>query len=284
MELLHRIQQFAAKSEAVTALILVGSQAREENHADAYSDIDLVIVVNDTEPFAHTDDWLREISDFHISFTEPTLTGQTERRVLFAGAQDVDFVIMQKADAARALETGEAAFLFSRGYRVLVNKENIAIPPMPPVPPFAPATEAELCNTVNDFWYHTLWTTKKLLRGELWSAKFCVDNYMKGQLMWSIEQHEHIVRNPDANTWYSGRFVERWAAPDILAALQTCFAHFKAEDIAQALLNTMALFRRLAKEIAEIAGFPYPAGADAYATQWVTARLAPLLPTEPKGA
>jgi len=276
--ILDAFVRFAKACDKVRALILVGSQARNENPADEYSDTDLILVANDAAYFVRSASWLQEIGTVHISFTEPTIDGQTERRVLFDGAQDVDIVLMEEDAALAALENGGAVSILSRGYRILVNKSGFRIPPQPPAAPFVPAAKEEYLNTVNDFWYHTVWTAKKLLRRELWSAKFCVDSYMKWKLLWMIEQHEHIVRRSGANTWYRGRFIERWAAADILSDLEACFAHFDPADMAKALLATMDLFRRLATEAAQAAGFPYPADADAYAADWVTAHLAFLLP------
>ena len=275
--LLQTIIRFAQTCEAVTALILIGSQARDTRPADAFSDTDLILIVRDPGRFTQSDTWLREIGEPHISFTEKTIDGQHERRVLFNDAQDVDFVIMEESAARRALETGEASLILSRGYRVLVAKHGFAAPPadIQPVAAFAPANETEFTNTVNDFWFHSIWAVKKLLRQELWTAKSCVDGYMKQKLLWMIEQHEHTVRRSGADTWYQGRFIEQWAHQDVLSGLQNAFAHYDPADITRALLETMRLYRRLATDVAQTAGFSYPAHADAYATAWVQARLVP---------
>ncbi len=283
---LDSIVRFARASGKVTALILIGSQARTEMKADEFSDTDVILVVKDVDYFLHTDSWLAEIGRVHLSFTEPTLDGQRERRVLFDGALDVDFVIMEESADAHALESGEAAFILGRGYRVLVDKRGFAMPPIVPAPPmaFAPPTEAEFINTVQDFWYHTVWAAKKLLRQELWTAKFCVDGYLKQKLLWMIEQHEHTVRRSGHDTWYGGRFIERWADKDVLRDLRESFAHYDRADIARALVKTMKLYRRLAQEAAAACGYPYPAHADAYAAAWVISQLDPLLqPTPQKG-
>ncbi|MFH1879364.1 MAG: aminoglycoside 6-adenylyltransferase [Bacillota bacterium] len=282
--ILDSIVRFARTSDKVTALILIGSQARTEMKADEYSDTDVIMVVRDAGYFLRADSWLSEIGRVHLSFTEPTLDGQRERRVLFDGAQDVDFVIMDESAAAHALENGEAAFILGRGYRVLVDKRGFTMPPIASAPPtaFAPASEAVFLNAVHDFWYHTVWAAKKLLRRELWTAKFCVDGYLKQKLLWMIEQHEHTVRRSGRDTWYGGRFIERWADKDVLRDLRETFAHYDRADIARALTETMKLYRRLAQEAATACGFPYPAHADAYATAWVIAQLAPLLPQAPQ--
>jgi aminoglycoside 6-adenylyltransferase len=280
--LLDAIIRFAETCDAVTALILIGSQARDENKADEFSDTDLILVVTDAGPFLQSDSWLGEIGGYHVSFTEPTIGGQMERRVLFDGAQDVDFVIVGTDAAAQTLKTGDAQQILSRGYKVLAAKRGFAVPPIPHAirSAFRPAAEAEFGNLVQDFWYHTVWATKKLMRRELWSAKFCVDGYLKQKLLWMIEQHEHLVRHTEQDTWYGGRFIERWADADTLRGLQTAFAHFDPKDIAKALTETMTLFRRLATQVAAACGFIYPAHTDDYATAWVFSRLGPLL--EPK--
>lgn len=282
--ILDAVIRFAQSCDAVTALILIGSQARTDMKADEFSDTDLILVVQNPDDLIGSDSWLKEIGGHHISFTEPTVDGQTERRVLFDGAQDVDFVIIHEDAAKSALETGEAAHILGRGYRVLVDKRGFTVPPaVQPPETFAPANEAVFRNTVNDLWYHTVWAAKKLLRQELWAAKFCVDGYMKWKLLWMIEQQEHLVRRSGSDTWYAGRFIDRWADPDILRDLRHTFAHYDRADIANALLETMKLFRRLALETAEAAGFDYPTHADEYASKWVRERLEPLLPTQYEG-
>ena len=282
--LLDAIIRFAQACDAVTALLLIGSQARTEMKADEFSDTDLIMVVQNPDDFIHADSWLKQIGRYHISFTEPTVDGQMERRVLFDDAQDVDFVIIREDAAKSALETGEAARILNRGYRVLVAKRGFVMPSagFPPAA-FLPADELVFRNTVSDFWFHTVWSAKKLLRQELWAAKFCVDGYMKQKLLWMIEQHEHLVRRSGKDTWYSGRFIDQWAREDIVNGLQNAFAHYDRADIAKALLETMNLFRRVGLETAKAAGFDYPAHADEYASKWVLERLQPLLQTKSKG-
>ncbi len=129
---------------------------------------------------------------------------------------------------------------------------------------------------MHDFWFHTVWAGKKLLRRELFTAKGCVDGYLKQKLLWMIEQHEHTVRRCNGDTWYRGRFIEQWAQADVLLALGRAYAHYEQADVTRALLETMDLFRRLAKETAAAAGFPYPEHADAYASQWVEAQFGRL--------
>ena len=53
-------------------------------------------------------------------------------------------------------------------------------------------------NMINDFFFHTIWASKKILRGELWTAKMCIDAYLKKYLlkiteMYSLSKY-HVYR------------------------------------------------------------------------------------------
>ena len=88
-------------SEKLSAAIMIGSEARANHGADEFSDLDLILITGDPEYFLTSDEWLNRIGTFHITFTENTMAGQKERRVLFDGALDADFVILPE-DAIRA--------------------------------------------------------------------------------------------------------------------------------------------------------------------------------------
>ncbi|MBN2390678.1 MAG: aminoglycoside 6-adenylyltransferase, partial [Anaerolineae bacterium] len=148
-----------------------------------------------------------------------------------------------------------------RGVRFLVDKEGFAerLAQIPvELPPYQPPAESEFLNLVNDFWYHTVWTAKKLRRGELWIGKSCCDDYLKHLLRQMLTWHTHARRGASTDTWMRGRFLEEWADPRAVAALPAIFAHYDAADVWRALLATMELFRWLALEAADALGYTYP--------------------------
>ena len=273
-----RFVSFAGCEDRIAAAIVIGSRARSDRPADAYSDLDMLLVVEDPAFFLSTDDWLRQIGAYHISFEQDTIGGLKERRVLFDGALDVDFVLLPEAAAAAALQSAEGIGILARGYRVLIDKRGLsALLPAGEgearrraVPP---PDEAEFLHCAHDFWYHAVWTAKKLLRGEVWIAKSCLDGYMKHRLLWMIERHAHATQGPGCDTWHGGRFLDTWADAATRRGLREAFARYDAEDIGRALFATMDLFRDLAKESAGRLGFDYPAQADRAATEWVSTLL-----------
>ncbi len=253
---------------------IVGSQARMDRPADEYSDLDIIMVVDDPADFLSSDGWLYEIGQFYVSFVENTVNGDTERRVLFADALDVDFVLMP-VDCIDALD-GEALSILGRGYSILVDKigfRNLLHQFDIAKQAYTSPSEKDIDNIVNDFWYHAVWTAKKIRRGELWTAKLCLDSYMKSKLLTIIECHAHAMHGESYDTWHAGRFIEKWADRWIIEKLPQCFSRYNEQELKAALLATMDLFRAIAMETAEKLNFTYPSDADRFATAWVVAAL-----------
>jgi aminoglycoside 6-adenylyltransferase len=299
-------QRFAAWAQAqpdIRVAVVVGSRARTDHPADEWSDLDIMVVTTRPERLLGSSNWLKNIGEYWFTFLEPTPTGgRMERRVLFEGALDVDFAVIPYGrirQAARFLpmlrkfpllfrllpkgmaqrireDLADAANIFGRGLRVLVDKEGLAAK-LPLVfaeaRPYRPPTQREFLNAVNDFWYHAVWTAKKLRRGELWWAKLCCDSHMARLLLEMIEWHAHAMQGADCDTWQLGRFLEEWADPRALAGLRHAFAHYDEDDIWRALLVSMDLYRWLAIETAERLGHPYPTAADERVTEWVSTCL-----------
>ena len=273
--MLESLTSWGNSTDKVYALMVIGSQARSDHPADDCSDLDLVMVVDDPDHFLQTDQWLTQIGNAHISFVEDTIGGGKERRVLFDGALDVDFMILSKLQLAQAIKSGEIG-LVKRGYHILVDKIGAATV-LPPAsaerPPYSQLSEWDFQNLVQNFWYHAVWAAKKLIRGELWTAKSCVDRYMKELLLEMIECHAHALHGLDYDTWHSGRFLDEWAESWVVQGLCNCYAHYERADIKRALLATMDLFRAIAVETAGKWDYPYLAKADAYSSRWVDEAL-----------
>ncbi len=253
--------------ESIRAGVLIGSRARAERPADEYSDLDVILLVDEIEPFLRSDGWLAVLGEVGLSFVEDTVAGGKERRIVFADGQDVDFLFL-RADALATLAGDQGFREVTSTHRVLFDKVGVAavLPAMEPgaAPAVAPSAE-EFTNAVHNFWFHTVWAMKKVRRGEWWVAKQCVDGYLKGLLLTMLEWHAHALHGPAYRTWHNGRFLEQWAEPWVVAALPSAFGAYGAEGIAAALEGTMALYHRAAVECAARLGHTYPAGAEGFA-------------------
>ena len=264
-EIISRIIEIARNDDGVKAVVAIGSTTRENTKADEYSDLDLIIAAEDTYG------WLygsipEQIADVKISFVEPTLGGGTERRVLFEGALDVDMILFTPAQFETAIKNGTAGWVCSRGYSVLYDDMNFGGMLSQYVSreiTHTDMSEQEYINMVNDFCFHVVWASKKLLRGELWSAKMCIDGYLKNYLLKMIELYS--ADNSGVDVWHDGRFLDSWADGSIKASLKKCFAHYERDDMVTALRETMDLFVRLAGAEASVRKYRFPKTAVDYA-------------------
>lgn len=264
-QLIERFVRWTETEENIRAAFVIGSRARRDHPADEWSDLDILILARDPEPYWETTDWLHRVGNPWLSFVEPTPDGDgLERRVLFEGGLDVDFAPEPVARLEAMLDQGlppPVADLIGRGVRFLVDKDGFAarLQAAEVEPPrYSPPAESEFLNLANDFWYHTVWTAKHLRRGELWWAKSGCDGYLKHLLRRMMEWHAHASRGEDVDTWMRGRFLEEWADPRAVESLPAIFAHYDREDIWRALMATMDLFSWLAVETADLLGYPYP--------------------------
>ena len=120
--LVAAVADWAEQRADVKALVLVGSQARTDAPADRWSDVDLVVLVEDPAPYTEDATWVREFGTPLVTFLEATLDGHWERRVLYDTGEDVDFVLFPVSVLDRLDASENAAALLRRGYRVLVDR------------------------------------------------------------------------------------------------------------------------------------------------------------------
>lgn len=275
--LLERVIDRARGDAGIHGLVLLGSRARTEHPADTWSDTDLLVLVDDPEAFLAEAGWPMHLGVVSTTFLEST-HGRRERRVLFADGTDLDMIPVGVDELASVVS--EAADVLARGHRVVLDKDGLLEDLSERVaraiaqrrddwPPSLVAFE----NLVADFWYHAVWTARKLRRGELWVALGCLDGYMKRRLLTIIEWQARARGDGQADAWIGGRFLERWADPETVEALRGAFAHYEAPDVSRALRATMDLFRRLALDLSIRLELPYPERADDAATGMVNELL-----------
>jgi aminoglycoside 6-adenylyltransferase len=90
--IIERFTDWANAEPTIQAAMVIGSRARTDHPADAWSDMDIVIFTANPGRILEASDWLTAIGSPVITYIEPTAVGSwQERRVLFEGALDVDF-------------------------------------------------------------------------------------------------------------------------------------------------------------------------------------------------
>jgi aminoglycoside 6-adenylyltransferase len=259
--LIERLTHWATQRSDVHVLMLVGSQARGDHPADAFSDIDVVLTVDDPDVFTGHDEWLNEIDSVIADVVESTaLGGMLERRVLFASGRDVDFSIVP-VDMMRLLgefkSLPEVRELFGRGVRLLVDKVGMAddiATIAPPEPGGGILSESQYRALANGFWYHLIAATRKWRRGELWVAMA----WCEGQLTdFTIELARWWTQllQPSADIWHGSRFIEEWLDPSVMGALAATRTGYGSAEISLSLRRLAELFRRLEADCRGVSGY-----------------------------
>jgi aminoglycoside 6-adenylyltransferase len=261
-EIETRFVAWATADPAIRAAVVIGSRARVDHPADAFSDLDLVAITTAPERLLDRTDWLRQLGAPWLTFVEPTAVGAgRERRVLFADGSDVDIAVFSPEQFDQ-LPPAVLASVVRRGLRVLLDKDgrfaHVQASQVAPRATPGPPTREEYRAVVDDFWYHALWAARKLRRGELFTAKEACDGHMKDLLLRMLAWHAGATRGWAYDTWHRGRFLEEWADPRMLAGLEEAYAHYNRPDMARALRATMGLFSGVARETAQAVRCPYP--------------------------
>lgn len=270
--LLDGILTWAKSASDVRAVALIGSEARSDGSSDEWSDLDLVLVVRDPALYLSSHDWLADIGAYTLHTVERAPDGKLrERRVIFSNGIDVDLIILPAESCRQGLDGTWIGGSAQQGMKTFLDKDGV-LPPMIPSPstaqPAEPPTLPEFQEVISDFWFHVVWTAKKLMRGELWTAKFCCDVYMKRLLLRMVEWHARATAGWDVDVRYGGRFLEQWADSSIVTELGHVFSRYDEDDIWRALFATGNLFRRIAEETAQQLSYDWLAEQGQEAMEW----------------
>ncbi len=120
--------------------------------------------------------------------------------------------------------------------------------------PVALPDEAAFLDLALDFWSAALWAARRLRRGEVFLAVDAVNGSLKRSLVTLLSWHASVV-DPAAEVRDGGRWLDRWADPGALTALESAYARYELRDAARALWETVDMFQGLAEETASRLGF-----------------------------
>jgi aminoglycoside 6-adenylyltransferase len=161
------------------------------------------------------------------------------------------------------------------GYRVLLDKTGVT-ERWPPATHRAhipsPPTQAELDALIEEFWWSSSYVAKGLWRGEVVNAKLALDVDMKlGVVRRFLEWRIEIANDWSVKPGAYGRGLEDLLDPETAAELAATYVGSAVEENWEALFATIALFRRVAREVADTLGLVYRQELDDIATGYLEA-------------
>ena len=268
-QLENQIIAWAEACSSIRAAIIGGSTERRDNPGDEWADLDIEFFTTDPGEFVNDTNWLE---CFGTPWTHLQLQ-ENDRPVfvaLYNGSEKVDFHFYNLKDLHTLVDNQYLFNSYIRGYRVVIDKDNIAkkLPPALSSPETARPPEEEFTFQINSFWYGALYVAKQIRRRNLWVVKFR-DWTIKQSLLKVLEWHAQSIHQWNYDTWYDGHFMSQWLDTSTWQELQSTFGEFAPGSSWQALISTMDLFHRTARETALSLGDGYPQDLDHKVTEYV---------------
>ncbi len=268
-QLLRKICAWAEAQHDIRALIVTGSQARGQ--ADDLSDLDLEIVTRTPDRYVESDSWMSEISPVWVYLSLHNDQGVPTRLIIFGGGLEADFTVSAISAVEAMVETRRLSPLYDRGYRILVDKDQLA--GKLPAASLKPAlikvpTQEEFAGVVQEFWFEVYHVAKCLKRDDLWPAKYR-DWKLKELLLQVLEWREKSRHGWDYDTGHLGTRMKEWVDPWVWARLKEAFARFEAADSWPALHISMSVFRDLAQDAANRLGHRYSLEVDQQMSHYI---------------
>lgn len=272
---LAQLVAWGESSPSIRAIILTSSRTRADGSADALSDYDVIVAVRDPAAFATGEAWMTGYGQPFVRWGDQhELYGLTTyfRGVIYSDGVKVDYTFWPDALLERVAGEEVLPDDLDVGYRVLLDKDARTTHWLSPTyrahVPRKP-TKAEFDALVDEFWWDTTYVAKSLRRGELFFAKFMLDELkntaLRRFLEWRIELDHDWSKRPGAY----GRGLERLLPAEIWSELAATYVGIDIEDNWNALFRTTALFRRVATEVGDALGYPYPQEVDKAMTAYL---------------
>ena len=241
---------WAENCEQMRAAILMGSRARNDGLADKWSDLDIITYCTDVELFVSNTDWVKNLGEVlvtHIFFSE--YGRQYIVWVLFENGLNADFVIVD----AKELEKATTNRDLKRGSRLLFDKDGLAtaaklVPSTFKIPDNIKPKSHTVENHIHGVLWRLVRVAKLIRRGHLFEALTDMAE-VRSLLIRMMEWQTHLTKGWDIDVWYRGRYMNRWAAQELIDAYMKTYALCEEESIWQALVHAKEFAYKLTEDI-----------------------------------
>jgi aminoglycoside 6-adenylyltransferase len=267
-DIIPTLIQWATARNPIRAVLLTSTRAIPNAPIDALSDYDVILIVQDVQPFVADRTWLNDFGDVLIAYWDPFHPDPVfgiERCgnvTQFADGLKIDFTLWPITLFQQIIAAPVLPAELDAGYRVLLDKDRLTATMCSPtgtayVP--TPPTLTTYQTLINDFLSDAPYVAKFLWRDDLLPAKWCLDydmkhNYLRQLLEWRME----IDHGWSVPAGFLGKGLKKRLAPDIWAQVEQTYVGARLADNWEALAHTMALFRQVAVEVGEHLGYAYP--------------------------
>lgn len=264
--ILEQLVEWANQQELIRAAILTSSRAIPHASSDLFSDYDVIIVARSIEPYYAYRTWLEDFGRVLALYRDPLIDegGLTRSAyvVQYENGLKIDFNLWPIELLQRVADSDQLPAEFDAGYRILLDKDQLAGSLKPPtysayIP--TPPTEVEYLELIEGFFLDTTYVAKFLWRNDMMAAKHILDNSLKQlHLRPMLEWHAEIAHGWTLKPGPYGRNLKQHVRPDLWNELESTYTGLGLDENWEALFLSVSLMRRVASEVANHLGFTYP--------------------------
>lgn len=277
---IDRLVRWAARKADIRAMILTSTRTNQYAKVDAFSDYDVILVVTDFQRYLENEDWLGDFGEVLVVYRDPVCSEYGSERFIrvcqYHDGTKVDYMVWPVGLLRQVVKEPELPAYLDVGYTVLLDKDNLTDQLGSPThTAYVPAlpTEGEYQTLVEEFFSLTVYVAKHICRGDLMPLKHCLDHVAKqDKLLRMLEWRMELDHNWSLKPGVYGKGLKEHLAPETWAELESTYVGAGSEENWEALFGTIALFRRIAVEVANRLGFSYPDGLDQRVVDYVRER------------
>lgn len=265
---IDRLTRWAESRENARSLIVTSTRGIPGADVDAYSDFDVIAVVNDVRSMVDDTTWQADFGEVLISYWDPlhvdpsTGAEWVGNVTIYANGLKIDFNLWSPQHYTDVTAGPDPYAEFDAGYRVLVDKDGLTTDlPAPTFTSYIPPRpdEATYLRLITDFLIGVPYVAKGLLRDQLLPTKWVLDfdmrfNYLVPMLEWRVEcDHEWSLK-----TGNLAKGLKAHLPADVWSGLESTFTGADSEANWNALFEMIKLFGRVAHEVGGLLGYTYP--------------------------
>lgn len=267
--MIDELAQWAEDREDVRLLILTSTRAIPGGYVDAYSDYDVIVVVNAVKPMVEDTTWQEHFGDVLISYWDPLNVDprsgaeSVSNITNYVNGLKIDFSLWSPQHYIDVTTGPEPDEELDAGYHVVLDKDGLTTHlPEPTFTAYIPQRpdEATYLRLITDFLIGVPYVAKGLIRDQLLPTKWVLDfdmrfNYLVPMLEWRVEcDHDWTLKSGNL-----GKGLKAHLPDDVWTTMEQTFTGAEPEGNWDALFAMIALFDRVAREVADLLGFAYPA-------------------------
>lgn len=265
-KMLEQLVRWGQQEPLVRAIVLTSSRAIPHARTDAFSDYDVILALNNIQPFFENRAWLENFGAVLALFRDPLIPDRGFQRSAYVTQYEdglkIDFSLWPAELLKHISREPQLPKEFDAGYQVLLDKDKLTAGLQPPTfrsyIPTQP-TEAEYQAKIESFFLDTGYVAKFLWRNDLMAAKYILDQSLKhDHLLPMFEWRIEIDHQWSLKLGPYGRGIKRWLRPDLWAELEQTYTGADSESNWFALFRSIELMRCVATEVGDALGYRYP--------------------------